>query len=389
MVINTKDDHFNFCVVFTKKIENLEAILELYKVNPIETIKKLNSIYNDYNKYLERKKSQLNLNKIKKEKKEMIEIPRHQRVISLKDIKKFNINKKYIYFIIIIVIFIIIIYVYFLLIWRDYFSTKLNILKVIEKNAIVEKACYEATNIYELMIFNNYTIDEIIDYMNISYVRESTNNNYYDFEEKNYSNIIFNRFFQQLYLLFDVKKDKQKVSTLYEEFDDSVEFNCSYLYTFIKFDLLEEVEKALPDIDLKTRLIEVCHFSNLDSSKDIKTLYEKHFEFIETGIISLTDFSYEGLNNNINNDIIGKVSFFFLSTTIYIIEVTSGKPHIEVIKKLHYIMSKRFLIMEIIFVIFGVFLVVIIILFYFYNINELYQQIFLLKKTFNIYKSYE
>lgn len=71
MVINTKDDQFNFCVTFTKKIKNLEAILEVYKVNPIETIKKLNSIYNDYNKYLDRKKSQanLNLNRIKKEKK--------------------------------------------------------------------------------------------------------------------------------------------------------------------------------------------------------------------------------------------------------------------------------------------------------------------------------
>jgi len=388
MVINTKDDHFNFCVVFTKKIENLEAILELYKVNPIETIKKLNSIYNDYNKYLERKKSQLNLNKIKKEKKEMIEIPRHQRVISLKDIRKLNINKKYIYFIIIIVLFIIIIYIYFLLIWRDYFSTKLNILKVIDKNAILEKGCYEATNIYELMIFNNYTIDEIIDYMNISYIQEFKNN-YFNYEDKNYSNIIFNRFYQQLYLLFDVKKDKQKVSTLYEDFDDSVEFNCSNLYTSIKLELLEEVNKALPDIDLKTKLTEVCKFSKLDSSKDVKTLYERHFEYIKTGIISLTDFSYEGLNKNINDDIIGKVSFFFLSTTIYIIEVTTGKPHVESVKKLHYIMSKRFLIMEIIFVIFGVVLVVIIILFYFYNINELYQQIFLLKKTFNIYKSYE
>jgi hypothetical protein len=55
MIINTKDDQFNFCVIFTKKIKNLEAILEIYKVNPFETIKKLNSIYNDYSKYLEKK----------------------------------------------------------------------------------------------------------------------------------------------------------------------------------------------------------------------------------------------------------------------------------------------------------------------------------------------
>lgn len=52
----------------------------------------------------------------------MIEIPRHQRVISMKDIKKLNINKKYIVFIIIIVLLIIIIYLCFLLIWVDFFQ---------------------------------------------------------------------------------------------------------------------------------------------------------------------------------------------------------------------------------------------------------------------------
>lgn len=390
MVINTKDDQFNFCVTFSKKIENLEAILELYKINPMESIKKLNSIYNDYNKYLDRKKSQINinLNRIKNEKEEMIEIPRHQRVISIKDIKKLNINKKYIYFIIIIVVLIIIIYLYFLLIWIDYFSTKFNIIKVIEKNTMLERACYEATNIYELMIFNNYTIQEIIDYMNISYEGEIENNKY-SLDEKNISNIIFNKFYQQLYLLFDLKKDKEKVSSVYEDFYNLTEFNCVSVYKSIKYELLEAVDELLPNINLKQQLVECCQFSNLDSTKDIKTIYERHFQYIKSGIISLKDFSYEGINQNINDDIIGKVSFFFLSTTIYIIEVTISKPHIESIKKLNYIMSKRFLSMEIIFVIFGVALVLIIIFFFFHNINELYKQIFLLKKTFNIYKSYD
>ena len=385
MVINTKDDHFNFCVTFSKKIENLEAILELYKVNPLETIKKLNSIYNDYNKYLDRKKSQinLNLNRVKKEKKEMIEIPRHQRVISVKDIKKLNINKKYIFFIIIIVLLVIIIYLCFLLLWIDYFSKKQNLIRVIDKNTMLERACYEATNIYELMIFNNYTLDEIIDYMNISDLRNFENN------EKNASNIIFERFYQQLYLVFDLKKEKVKIGNLYKYFDDLIDYNCANIYTSIKYEILEAVDEKLPNIDLKQHLAEVCHFSNLDKSNDIKTMFERHFQTIKSGIISLKDFSYEGLNKNINEEIIGKVSFFFLSTTIYIIEIATSKPHIESIKKLHYLLSKRFLIMEIIFIIFGVFLAVIIIFFYFYNINELYKQIFLLKKTFNIYKSYE
>ena len=55
MIINTKDEEFNFCEIFAKKIENLEAILEIYKVNPFECVKSLNEIYNDYNKYLNKK----------------------------------------------------------------------------------------------------------------------------------------------------------------------------------------------------------------------------------------------------------------------------------------------------------------------------------------------
>lgn len=169
---------------------------------------------------------------------------------------------------------------------------------------MLEKACYEAINIYELMIFNNYTIDEIIDYMNISDIGEFQNN------EKNSSNIIFNSFYQHLYFVFDLKKDKENIGNLYKDFDDLIEFNCSNLYKLIKYDLLEAVDKLLPNIDLKEHLIEACQFSKIDSSKDIKTLFERHFQYIKSGIISLKDFSYEGLNKNINDDIIGKVSFF-------------------------------------------------------------------------------
>jgi phosphopantetheine adenylyltransferase len=272
--------------------------------------------------------------------------------------------------------------------WIDYFSQKLNIIKIVEKKSLFERACYEATNIYELMIFNNYTIDEIIDYMNISY-KEEFENNKYTLDEKNYSNIIFNRFYQQLYLIFDLKKEKKMVGNLYNDFDDLVEFNCSYIYKSMKYELLEEIDKILPNMELKEKLTEVCQFSQIFSTKDVKTIFERHFQYIKSGIITLKDFSYEGLNKHINDDIIGKVSFFFLSTTIYIIEVTTSKPMIGSIKKIYYLMNKRFLVMEIIFIFFGVVLIVIIIFFYFYNINELYKQIFLLKKTFNIYKSYE
>ena len=391
MIINTKDEEFNFCEIFAKKIENLEAILEIYKVNPFECVKSLNEIYNDYNKYLN-KKNELTNGKLYiigkrniKKKNEKFEIPKHHRIINRNDISKLNLNNYYIYFLISIIILIVIIYFCFFYIWLNFFSKKKNIFELINKNSKLEKSCYDAINMYELMIFNNYTIEEMINYMELlNDIKENYNEN--NSNNENISNIIFINFYQDLYLIFDLKKNKKNIGNLYQDFDDLSEFNCVNLYSLVKYELLDELDKILSNINLKQKLINICIFSHIAESKDIKTIFERHFQFIKNGMISLKDFSYEGLNKNLNSTIIGRITFFFLSTTIYIIELITNKPHTDSFNNLYHSMNDKFLLMEIVFILFGLGMILVIKYFYFYYINELCKQIFLLKKAFNICK---
>ena len=228
------------------------------------------------------------------------------------------------------------------------------------------------------MIFNNYTIDEMINYMELSNENEKTD-----------SNIIFDNFYQDLYLLFDLEKDQINMDIVYQDFEDIAEFNCTNIFINYHYDIIDKVDDIMTNINLKERLVDICVVSYINDFKNIKTIFERHFQFIKNGMLSLTDFSYEGLNKNLDSTIIGRISFFFFTITIYIIEVKTSRPHKESINRLMALLSSRTLITEIIFLLFGIAFIIIILFFYIYNINKFCNQIFLLKKTFNIFENHE
>ena len=383
--IELKTDGYDFKESFNKKIDDLEIILELYKGNPLDAVQDLNVIYNEYNQFITNK-NKANIHDLGKKslnkKNEDVNYLKKQQMITQKDIVNLNLNKKYLYTLLVLIIIVLIIYFCFLFLWMDYFSKKVKLFNVITKNAKVEKSCYEAINIYELMIFNNYTLEEIATLLDIS--SESS-----DATEEKGSNIIFDNFFQDLYLLFDKEKDQKNMVSLFKDFEDLAEFNCINMVVTFKYEIIEKCHELLKGVNLKQKLVDICIISHITESKDIKTIFERHFQFMKNGMLSLTDFSFEGLNRNLNTTIIGRIAFFFFTTTIYIIEVTTSKPHKDSITKLMSLLSQRILITEISFIIFGIALIFIIMLFYIYNINNFCKQIFLLRKTFNIFEMHE
>ena len=393
MTINSKEEGFDFNSMFTKKIDNLEIVLELYKSSPLEAIQNLNILYNDYNQYLIYRNrialidsNKKNLNKKNSELKKGIDkIPKEKQIISRKDIYKLKINNKYEYVLFLILAIILIIYCTFLYLWIDYFSMKTKLFNIVNKNARVENACYEAFNMYELMIFNNYTLEEMGELLEFTNDKEGEESNI----SKADSNLIFDSFYQDLYLLFDLEKDQENIGTMYQDFEDLAEFNCVNMVVTFKYEILEKVDEILSHVNLKQKLVEICIISHITESKNLKTIFERHFQFIKNGMLSLRDFSFEGLNKNLEQTTIGRIAFFFFTTTIYIIEVTTSKPHKDSITKLMSLLGERILITEIVFVIFGIALIVIILFFYIYNINKFCKQIFLLRKTFNIFEMHE
>ena len=392
MIINTKSDGFDFKSTFSQKIENLEIILELYKSSPLEAVQNLNVLYNEYNQYLINKnksalinsnKKNINKKNTQEEEHDIDEVPKNQQLISIKDVDRLNINNKYQIILLILVIIIIIIYLVFLYMWFEYFSKRANLFNIITKNAKLEESCYEAVNMYELMIFNNYTLDEMIDYL------ELDNNNSGHTSGNNNTNSIFNSFYQNLYLVFEFEKYHKTMGDLYQDFEDLAEFNCINMVVTFHYEVLEIVDERMTDLDLKQKLVDICVISHITESKNLKTIFERHFQFMKNGMLSLTDFSYEGLNKNLDSTIIGRIAFFFFTTTIYIIDITTSIPHKNSVHKIMELLGNRILITEIIFLIFGVALILIILFFYIYNINKFCKQIFLLKKTFNIFEMHE
>ena len=384
ITIETKNEGFDFKDTFNKKINNLEIILELYKGNPLDAIQDLNVIYNEYNAYITNK-NKVNIHDVNKKnlkKSEDDNFFKHQQKITQKDIVNLNLNKKYIYFLFFLILIVLIIFFFFIFLWDDYFLKKVKLFNIITKNAKLEKSCYEAINLYELMIFNNYTLDELANIFEIS--SQSSNET-----EGNESNPIFNSFFQDLYLLFDKEKDQTNMLSLFKDFEDLAEFNCINMVVTFKYEIIEKCHEILEGVNLKQKLVDICIISHITESKDIKTIFERHFQFMKNGMLSLTDFSFEGLNKNLDSTIIGRIAFFFFSTTIYIIEVTTSKPHKDSIQKLMSLLNQRILITEISFIIFGVALIFIIMFYYIYNINNFCKQIFLLRKTFNIFEMHE
>ena len=382
--IEAKSDGFYFKDSFNKKINNLEVILELYKGNPLDAIQDLNIIYNEYNTHITNK-SKVNihdLNKKNLKNNEDDNFLKHQQKITKKDIVNLNLNNKYLYIIFFLIIIILIIYFIFLFLWEDYFFKKTKLFNIISKNAKLETSCYEAINLYELMIFNNYTLEELATLFDIS--NQSSNET-----EENESNPIFNNFFQDLYLLFDKEKDQANMLSLFKDFEDLAEFNCINMVVTFKYEIIEKCHEILEGVNLKQKLVDICIISHITESKDIKTIFERHFQFMKNGMLSLTDFSFEGLNKNLDSTIIGRIAFFFFSTTIYIIEVTTSKPHKDSIQKLMSLLNQRIIVTEVSFIIFGFALILIIMFFYIYNINNFCKQIFLLRKTFNIFEMHE
>jgi hypothetical protein len=88
-------------------------------------------------------------------------------------------------------------YILFLVIWINYFTQKTNLYELIQKNILLESSIYRAINIYELMVFHNYTIDEVTNKI----LSDNINN------EKN---SIIKSFYSDIKIAFDSIKEKKK-----------------------------------------------------------------------------------------------------------------------------------------------------------------------------------
>ena len=282
MIMNIKSDEFNFNEIFSKKLENLESILNFYNSDPIKGMHNLNSLYSGYQQYLSTKNKNIsenkkNYKKIEENKKnELDDVPKNQRIINRKDVKSLRITFIYIFIYYVVIFVIIVLYIILLILWINYFKNKGHVFKLFEKNYLLEAIVYRSINTFELMFFNNLTMYEVTHFI-------------LDENKIKQENALLKDFYENLKYVFNNKKEKNIVGNIFQDIENYGSFSCQTLY-MLNSDKIKEIEsrakeKNLLDIiNVSDNLIQLCEDSNVSESKDYRTVFERHIQFIRNGI---------------------------------------------------------------------------------------------------------
>jgi hypothetical protein len=259
----------------------------------------------------------------------------------------------------------------------NYFSQKSNLYTLIQKKISLEMSIYRAINVYDLMVFHNYTVDEISNKIILNFTSK----------EPNY---ILNSFYNDIELAFNNKKEKNKVNSLYQDFEDELNFTCENLYylnseNLIEIqnnDIIKDTNKNITEV-----LIDICEKSRITESNDFRSVFEKHFQNIKNGILSIQDYSYEGLLNIImSQGILARSSVFFNVIVIYILEITNSEPCKNSIKILLARLGNSIRITEVIILLFDLLSIIFVFFLYIKGIDNLCNQIFILKNVFKLFE---
>ena len=382
MTINIKNDSFNFSAIFLKKLDNLEIILQFYYIDPIIIVKKLNSLYSKYQQFISSSKKRIDANN--KKRKTMINdkdndfdnIPKHQIVLTQKDVKFLKVNTIYRYIYYYNLLLILCINCMFIILFSIYFSRKNNIYNIMDKNTSVEVVIYRAINFYHIMLFQNYTVEEV-------------NKNIF---ERIGKSKLFENFYYILELAFNNKKEKKKLGSFYKDFEDESNFTCTEFYNYNK-DFIQEIENDTKAINLKNitgNLIKLCEYSKVSKYNDYRNVYELFFQYTKNGMISFNDLSYEGIIYYIKHiPYISTVSLYFNIFMIFMISIINTNPHTEAINRLIYNLKLLISSSEILFFLYYFGILLFSNFFYIPGINGLCEQIFMLKNIFKISENRE
>ena len=388
----TKIDDSDFLKTFSSKIEKLEIILQIYNGDPVNAVNELNQLYSEYQqKLITKNKNNTNelnkkglkkfTNNIENKKDEMNNIPKNQRIVTKKDIRNFHIIYNYLLGFIVILLSFFGSYGGLMYMWALHSSREINLYTLIKKNSILESSLYKSINIYDLMIFHNYTIDELP-----HNIFQDSNIN------KNEKNALLKSFYEDLQYAFNSKKEKlQLADKVYVDFENEFNFTCELLYEMNELKINELKDNSeIKNLNLsKDILIKICQKTRIDESNDIISAFEYHFQYIKNGILSIKDFSYKGLINQIYTGTLGKITVFFNCVLIYVLEITNNQPHQISIDKINNLLDRNILITEAIFIVLDFIIIVAIFFLFISNIKNYCNQIILLKKIFKIYEIQE
>jgi hypothetical protein len=384
MVINAKDSEFNFFEEFSKKINNLNIILNIYKENPIKSINKLIVSYNKYEKYLSSKKKnkiyelqkgKQNMPKKNNVKEIFISMPKHLKIINKKHITDLHITFKYYLLFLIIIICVVISYIILFFMWNRYYTIKDNLYSLLKKDSELEISFYKAMNIYYLIIFDNCTIEDLA--QDIFYEENNKTNNGIQ---------LVNSFYDDLYLVFNYELEVRILVSIFASGFPYFHFSCDNLY-YMENDYLEKL-KLNPVIkhmdNIEEKILKICQGTGLDFNNEIAIAFANHYQNVIHAVNIINDFSYDGLIRHLKIGLLGKTFLNFNLILNYITDIINVKLHkVEYDNLLNVLTRYLFTTISILVVIYFV-VNSLIILVFIWQLKKLCQQIILLKQVFQL-----
>ena len=205
-------------------------------------------------------------------------------------------------------------------------------------------------------------------------------------------NSLFQNFYENLKLSFNSKREKNSLGKIFEDIEDQNKFTCQNIYEMNK-EYLIQLQNYTQDISLlniTNHLVQVCENSKITESKDFRTIFERHFQYIKNEIMNVNEIIFPELIDHMSNDEKpGKISLFFNFVIIYIVEISYYIPYQNAIKKLKSTLNMLVNISELIFLLCDILTILLVALFFIPGINNLCNQIFTLKKVFKIFEIHE
>ena len=369
--MNLRNDNISVEEMFLQKIKKLKIIISLYKQDIYQAIVDLNFIYDNYKKFIEEKNKEMakylkkekyinesnNNNTIEKKAKKM----KFQKIINVPE------NKRYFYYLSAILFFVLILNIGFFIMWITYGSLYLKINSLIKAHSKFSDDCYKIINYYQLMIFHNFTIDDI---------------NRFERYNKSLGEDFFSNLYTDIQNLYDSKKllDKLKKYDL-GNIDSYYNFTCPAYYNYLYNNniMLKNFDNKFKDF-----LIFVCDNSNIFKSNNYKQIFSILFEYLQIGINEINDHSYDGLIKAKNSLTFAKINTFYLTVYNYALEILGSLVQRKSYQKINSLKVQYTNLIFSLYYVISFILILIIIFVFIWNINLNISKFYVLKKVFKV-----
>ena len=368
--LDLKNDDISIREMFLQKIEKLKIIISLYKQDIYQAIVDLNFIYDNYKKFIEEKNKEI-AKYLKKEKflsDKNYEINDKNKKIIKKHITYNQINRKYLYFIIICSLISIIISIVLYCIWDSYETIYNRMLYLVNSHGNLSSDALKLVSYYQLMLYNSITLDDINNYEGLSSVGK-------DYFEKIYTD---------LEDLYESKRYMEKLKEYdLDNIDKYFNFTCESFY-----EQLYQTNTFLLNYPLSRfyqhYLINICSTANVFKSNNYKQIFTILFEMIQVGINQIDDHSYQGLISHKKSEHYTKSLTTFLFVYYYTFEIIGTRVQRQSYLKISEIIERYLIICFTIYYIATVVFIVLIIFLYIYQFNKNYYKLHDMKKVFKI-----